>query len=286
MATLQLVLTLTAFGCLFVWTGLLVQGFRKGSYSAFFWFGVAFMLFLNTGYFIHGIPESIRVFIGLFDPLMNLALDVNNTPGAMTCPGNSCSSWGDVFDYHSSWAVVFYQRFEHGAPELRLSFLKGHVAFNSVSFALTHWQLLNPGNGKQRTLHRIVGRINFASITAGVLCATMMASEHGSVKEYGGDLSKYGFYSMAGCVYVCAVLSAVKAWNREIEAHRRWAYRFAGSLWGAFFLFRVALFVLDPLLRNFAPVAWLLCVWGSAPMGALIADKIRRHLDRAGLKQS
>ena len=75
MPTLQLLLTLTAFACLFVMTGLLVQGFRKGSYSAFFWFCVAFMLFLNTGYFIHGIPESISVFVGLFDPLMNLGLD-------------------------------------------------------------------------------------------------------------------------------------------------------------------------------------------------------------------
>jgi hypothetical protein len=53
-------------------------------------------------------------------------------------------------------------------------------------------------------------------------------------------------------------------------------------MWGSFWLFRVMLFVLDPLLRDYEAVALLICIWFSAPLGLLIAEVIRRRLDALG----
>ncbi len=56
--------------------------------------------------------------------------------------------------------------------------------------------------------------------------------------------------------------------------------RFVGSMWGAFWLFRVMLFVLGPLLRNWEAAALLICVWFSAPLGIAIAELFRKRLGR------
>jgi hypothetical protein len=48
---------------------------------------------------------------------------------------------------------------------------------------------------------------------------------------------------------------------------------------GSFWLFRVMLFVLDPLLRDHEAVALLICIWFSATLGTLIAEIIRRRID-------
>ena len=56
--------------------------------------------------------------------------------------------------------------------------------------------------------------------------------------------------------------------------------RYAGSMWGAFWLFRVMEFVLGPLLRNYDTASILICIWFSAPLGILIAEVIRRREKR------
>ncbi len=43
------------------------------------------------------------------------------------------------------------------------------------------------------------------------------------------------------------------------------------------------LFVIDPLLRNHEAAAILICIWGSAPLGIVIGELVRRRLDRPGL---
>ena len=78
---------------------------------------------------------------------------------------------------------------------------------------------------------------------------------------------------------------AARSWASRPRAgdaarHRVWMFRFAGSMWGAFWLFRVMLFVLDPVLRNVEAAALLICIWGSAPLGILIAEAVRLRLDR------
>jgi len=53
-------------------------------------------------------------------------------------------------------------------------------------------------------------------------------------------------------------------------------------MWGSFWLFRVALFVLDPLLRNYEAAALLTVIWLSAPVGVALGEILRRRLDRPG----
>ena len=62
---------------------------------------------------------------------------------------------------------------------------------------------------------------------------------------------------MAAFVYACAVMGIVKARAGDKEGHRVWMFRFIGSMWGSFWLFRVMLFVIDPLLRNHEAAAIL-----------------------------
>ncbi len=90
----------------------------------------------------------------------------------------------------------------------------------------------------------------------------------------------YGFWFMSLCVYGCAVMGVAKIRKGDAKAHRIWMIRFVGSMWGAFWLFRVMLFVLGPLLRNWEAAALLICVWSSAPLGIAIAEGCRRRLDR------
>ena len=63
---------LGVFAALVVWAGLLVRGFRSGRYSAFLFFGLLLMLFLNIRYLIEGSANGIAFFIGIYDVLINV----------------------------------------------------------------------------------------------------------------------------------------------------------------------------------------------------------------------
>ncbi|MGF1468630.1 MAG: DUF2306 domain-containing protein [Sandaracinaceae bacterium] len=268
---------LAVYGALAVWAGLLVDALRRRSYALFLGFGIALLLVLNVRYFIEGAPASIAFFIGIYDVLDNLGLSAGESAAAMAaCPGNDCSVWGDMFAVHPAWGVAFYDRFLNG-PALRTNLLHGHVLFNSLTFVLLHLQLLWPGHGARRAQHRLLGRATFATLTVGVACAVWLASEHGPVGEYGGSLSMWGFYFMSACVYVCAVMGVVAIRRGDHAAHRVWMIRFAGSMWGSFWLFRVMLFVLDPLLRDVEAAAIQTCIWLSAPLGIVLAEVYLRR---------
>lgn len=275
---------LTVYAALAVWAVLLLKGLRSQSYRPFLLFGVGLMLFLNIGYFVYGVPASIASFIGIYDVLINVGLEADTSAAAISkCADNACTVWGGTFVNHPAWGAAFYDRFANG-PEFRSTLLYGHIAFNSIAFVLMHFQLFRPGYGENRASHRLIGRITFGSLTLSVICAAWLASQHGSVTEYGGRLAEYGFYSMAAFVYACAVMGIVKARAGDVDAHRVWMFRFMGSMWGSFWLFRVMLFVIDPLLRNYEAAAILICIWGSAPLGILIGEMIRRRLDQPVLK--
>ena len=273
------ILVLSVYAALVVWAALLVRGLRRKSWRPFLLFGIGLMLFLNIGYFVNGVPASIASFIGIYDVLINIGLAQDTNAAAISqCADNACTVWGERFTNHPAWGTAFYERFANG-PQFRSTLLYGHIAFNSIAFVLMHWQLFRPGYGEDQKTHRLVGRITFLSLTLSVICATWLASQHGPVTEYGGPLAQYGFYSMAAFVYACAVMGIIKARAGDMEAHRIWMFRFAGSMWGSFWLFRVMLFVIDPLLRNVESAAILICIWGSAPAGIVIAELIRRRLD-------
>jgi hypothetical protein len=148
-----------------------------------------------------------------------------------------------------------------------------------------HVQLAWPARAGDRGRHRLLGRVLFLSLTLGTICAVWLASELGPVSEYGGDWSKYGFWFMSLCVYGCAVMGVLTIRKGNRALHRVWMIRFAGSMWGAFWLFRLMLIVTGPLLRQWESLSLLLSIWLSAPLGIAIAEWMRRRLaGRSGNK--
>lgn len=268
------------YGALVVWAGLLAAGLKTRSFGAFLGFGVALMVVLNGRYFVDGAANSIAFFIGIYDVLDNAWLaDASQAAALATCPDNQCSVWGARFVHHPSWGVAFHERFSVGNIT-RNNLLYGHIFFNTLAFVLMMVQLFRPGTGARAAGHRLTGYVSLGSLTIGVLCACLLAAEHGSVGHYGGSLSTWGFWFMAANVYACAVTGLYFIRRRDFQAHRRWMFRYAGSMWGAFWLFRVMEFVLGPLLRQFDTASILICIWFSAPLGIVLAEVIRRRLDR------
>ncbi|MGR8947674.1 MAG: DUF2306 domain-containing protein [Gammaproteobacteria bacterium] len=264
-----------------VWVIVTIWGVKKNSFTASIVIGIALLLSLNIRYLIDGAPNGIAFFVSLYDVFDNLGLSAGETaPALATCPGNNCSTWGEQYLNHSSWGVAFYDRFANG-PEFRSTLLYLHLAFNSIVFVLMHYQIARPATADNRGTHRLLGRVSFAFLTIGTICAVWLASEHGPVAEYGGNLSKYGFWFMSLCVYSCAVMGVAEIRNGNAAAHRIWMIRFAGSMWGAFWIFRLMLVVTGPLLRNWESASILMSIWLSAPIGILIAEVWRRKLERA-----
>lgn len=268
---------IAVYAALAIWAGLLISGLRTKQFWPFLIFGLGLLLFLNIRYLIEGIPDGIAFFIGIYDVLDNLGVDQSIGADALSrCANNACTVWGDRFVQHPSWGVAFHDRFLNG-PELRTNLLYGHLICNSIVFVLMHIQLYRPG-GRSTGSHRMLGRISFGFLTIGTICAVWLSSEHGPVSEYGGSLSAWGFYSMSFFVYGTAVMGGLAIRRGDAESHRIWMIRFAGSMWGAFWLFRVMLFVGGPIFRDFEAVNLLLCIWLSAPLGILIAEIVRRKI--------
>lgn len=271
------------YGALVIWLGLLVVGFRRRAYGAFLGFGVVLLVLLNGRYATEGAADSIAFFIGIYDVLHNAGVsDPGRAAALAACPDNACSVWGERYVAHPSWGVAFHARFSQG-DAVRNGLLYGHIAFNSLAFVLMMVQLFRPGNAGNPRQHRVLGYASLVSLTIGVVCACLLAAEHGAVAHYGGNLSMLGFWFMSACVYACAIMGLVSIRRRDFEAHRTWMFRYAGSMWGSFWLFRVMEFVLGPLLRNHDTASILICIWFSAPLGILIAEVIRRRLGQRGV---
>lgn len=277
---------LILYAALAVWAALLVVGFRRRNLWPFALFGLVLTLFLNGRYFIEGPAAAIAYFVGIYDVFDNIGLGSSEGAAALAeCVNNSCTVWGDRYLFHPSWGVAFYERFASG-PALRTNLLYGHIAFNTIAFLLMHWQLARPGVGGERGRHRLLGRISFAALTAGTICAIWLASEHGAVADYGGLMAELGFYSMSLVVYSTAVIGVLAARRGDADNHRTWMIRHIGSMWGAFWLFRVMLVVTGPLFRNYNTVSILLSIWLSAPLGVLIAEYVSKRIRAARLAEA
>jgi len=268
---------LLTYAAAILWLGLLGRDVIRGRYTPTLIFGVVFAIFLNLRYLVEGAPNAIAFFVSLYDLFDNLGLSAGQSaPALSSCPDNQCSLWGARFTQHSSWGVAFHDRFLNG-PALRSNLLYLHLAFNTVTFVLMHVQLAWPARAGDRGRHRLLGRLLFLSLTLGTICAVWLASELGPVTEYGGPWSKYGFWFMSLCVYGCAVMGVLTIRKGNRALHRVWMIRFAGSMWGAFWLFRLMLIVTGPLLRQWESASLLLSIWLSAPLGIAIAEGMRRR---------
>jgi hypothetical protein len=269
---------LVFYGLLVVWVAVLVTAVRRRRFNWFIVFGLALMLALNVRYFVAGQPASIRFFLGIYDTFDNLGLPRNQgAPALRTCADNACTVWDGRYEFHPSWGVAFYDRFLD-PPALRRALLYLHIFLNTAALVLMHIQVARPGFGAGRRRHALMGRITFVVLTAGTGCAVWLASEHGTVADYGGRWSEFGFYSMSAVVWGTALLGALAARRGDVSSHRLWMVRSLGALWGAFWLFRVMLVVTGPLLRDHNTASLLISIWFSAPLGALIADRVARSL--------
>ncbi|MEH6546897.1 MAG: DUF2306 domain-containing protein [Sneathiella sp.] len=268
------------------WAVILIRDLRRGSFGPFIWVGIALLLILNIRYFIEGAPDAIAFFIGIYDVLDNLGVSATDGAAALApCPDNACTVWGDRFVNHPSWGVAFHDRFLNGS-NFRNSLLYVHLGLNSIVFVLMHIQLARTGASEHKTLHKLLGRVSFTCLTLATVSAVWLASQHGNVSEYGGNLSVYGFWFMSFCVYGCAVLGVIAIRRGDAASHRIWMIRFVGSMWGAFWIFRAMLLVTGPLMRNWESASILTCIWLSAPLGILIAELCRIQLDRKKAKLS
>jgi len=268
---------LVFYGGLGIWAATLAWGFRTRRFWPFLLAGIGLALVLNVRYFIEGHAGAIAFFIGIYDVFDNVGLGRDEgAPALAQCVDNACTVWGNRYVNHPSWGVAFYDRFANG-PALRSNLLYAHIFFNSITFVLLHYQLWKPGTGHGKSRHRMLGRVSFASITLGTFFAVWLASEHGEVSEYGGLLAEWGFYSMSAFVYGSAVMSVLTIRRGDLAEHRKWTIWWAGSMWGAFWLFRVMLVVTGPMLRNWESASLLISIWFSAPLGILIAEYFRRR---------
>lgn len=263
-----------------VWGVLAVRALRRQAYAPALLWGSGILVLLNLRYLIEGVAGGIAFFVSLYSVLDNLGLAPGQTVAALApCADNACSILGASYVNHPTWGGAFYDRFAHG-PALRSQLLYGHLVCNSLVFLLMHYQLARPGSGAHRAMHRLLGRVSFVLLTVGTVCAVWLASEHDAVGPYGGSLSRYGFWFMAGCVYGCMVIGVAKARSGDAVQHRIWMIRFIGSMWGAFWIFRLMLIVTGPLFRDHEAVALLLSVWLSAPLGIALAEWLRRRWER------
>ncbi|MEL6792393.1 MAG: hypothetical protein AAFP78_02990, partial [Pseudomonadota bacterium] len=193
--------TLGVYLALVAWAGLLAYGARSGAWRPFLFFGIAFLLVLNVGYFVNGATASIASFISIYDLLDNLGVDPSvGAPALAACPDNACSTWSSRYELHPSWGVAFYDRFANG-DAMRTNLLYGHIGFNTAAFVLMHIQLFRPGYGAAKRRHGTIGKLTFAAVTLSVICASILASQHGPVESYGGSWSTWGFYSMSAVVF-------------------------------------------------------------------------------------
>mmetsp|Transcript_11863 Transcript_11863/g.17765 ORF Transcript_11863/g.17765 Transcript_11863/m.17765 type:complete len:300 (+) Transcript_11863:54-953(+) len=246
-------------------------------------FSVGLILILNIRYLVEGLDNGIAFFVGIYDVVDHLGLETNAQVKAhVECTNNTkCSILKDVYSTHPSWGVAFYDRFVSKTTPLNQTVrLYCHIIFNTIAFLLLHVQLfLIPGNKQNnKKMHRILGRITLLCTLIGTGSAASLASEHDTIHAYGGSLSKYGFYSMAFVVLFTGLMTAKAAIFQQLHLHRIWSIRYAGSMYGSFWIFRLTLLLLDPIFRHTQEyLAIQLVIWLSAPLGVFLAEYIRLH---------
>jgi hypothetical protein len=246
---------LATYAALVVWAALLVQVFRQhSSFGPFIDdFGLVFTIVLNSRYFVQGPPKAIAHFAGIYDVLHNLGANELTAAALGPClAGDDCSAFSDFYKNHPTWGVSFYRRFAEAPPTRTMLLLLLHVFCNTLTLVLTTLQLYWMGHGQTKRQHRALGYVTLILLAMGAgTSALLLAAEHADVVDYAGALSTYGFWSMASFVVSCAIMGVVSIRKRDFDAHKKWMFRFVGSLWGSFWLFHAMELVLGPLLKSY-----------------------------------
>ena len=187
-----------------LWGFLAFRDFTREKSRTTLIYGTLLAVALNVRYLVNGHRRGVAFFVALYDVTANLFLNATNRtdeavsteiPQAMA-PCNeqeACSTWpSEYYAIHPKWSVAFYQRFVSPAWQ-RSALFTGHIVVSTIVFVLMHYQIFfsPPTSASGKLQHRILGYTLLAFLILGVGCALHLASEHGPVREYGGNWSKY-----------------------------------------------------------------------------------------------
>jgi Predicted membrane protein (DUF2306) len=276
-----------AWGVIFFYVGLIILvsllilgvrgGWNKRAWLPFFVFGLAMTVIVNTRYLTDGIVAGITFFVGIFDVVVNIGANANERAAVVTtCANNACTVWVNMYTLHSTWAIAFYERFVN-APPLRTALLYGHIIFNTIALVLVTVQIMRPG--RVYAGHKALGRIAFVSLFISMVCAGWLASELSGISQYGGIWFELGLFGMIFLVLGSAVMGVAAIVRGDAVQHRVWMWRFAGGLWGSYWIFRAEMLIVDLLVRDTEGLTLSIASWTSVPLGIAIAEFVRRRQD-------
>ncbi|MEC7763756.1 MAG: DUF2306 domain-containing protein [Pseudomonadota bacterium] len=264
------------------WIPLFFWSQRKRTWLPFFIYGMIFTIILNGRYVVEGMEGGITFFTGIFDVIAHIGVPEGEQVTALTsCEGNACSVL-QQYDTHPSWAVAFYDRFMQGS-NFRSALLYGHIIFNTIALVTGTVQIFRPG-GKY-TGHKMVGRISVVSVVISLTCAGILTSELTDVTAYGHWWTTLGLYFLALNALIPAGIGVAKIMRKDYEGHRIWMWRYVGAIWGAYWIFRAEMMLVDLFIKDAEGFTLAIPSWTGGLIGIALAEYIRRRVDRrASLK--
>ena len=224
--------------------------------------------------------SAVAFFNTVYDPFHNVGLGngtMDDFPGLARCNGghNRCTLLDD-YEYHAAWATTLYTRFSDGADAvLNRAKLTAHAWLNTTAFIICLVQMHGPTRKKYLDLHRKMGWAAIALVTCGTGCSLWLASDHGDLEYYGGNVAVAGwFVSVAGTLFGTLIPGVLAVLRKDIAGHKKWMTRFYGSMWGAFLVFRL-MFLVGRLMAWHKNAMILINIWTCTPIGVLLAEVVR-----------
>ena len=98
--------------------------------------------------------------------------------------------------------------------------------------------------------HRLLGWLIVGLLSIGMTTSFYIARPMREVEEGGGMTSEVGFYGMALATSYCVLMGLLKIRQKKVDEHRQWMIRAYGTMWGAFFWFRIAMVAFLPLMPD------------------------------------
>ena len=262
-----------------LWVPLLVWSYRSKRWLPFFAYGMIFTIVLNGRYVVDGMEDGITYFTGIFDVIAHLGVAEGEQVAALTtCKDNACSVLSQ-YETHPSWAVAFYDRFTEGTT-MRSALLYGHIIFNTIALVTATLQIFRPG--RQYAGHKVMGRVSVIALVISLTCAGILTAELGDVNAYGHWWTVFGLYFLALNALIPAGIGVAKIMKQDYEGHRVWMWRYAGAIWGAYWIFRAEMMLVDLFIKNAEGFTLAVPSWTGGLIGIALAEVIRRRLDRRG----
>ncbi|MBF9033354.1 DUF2306 domain-containing protein [Rhodobacterales bacterium HKCCE2091] len=264
------------YAALVLWVPLFVWSIRSRNWIPFFAYGAIFALILNGRYVVEGMAGGIMFFTGIFDVVSHIGAG-DDAAALVPCVDNACTVLTG-YETHPSWAVAFYDRFV-GGPGGRVALLYGHIIFNTIALVTATIQVFRPGG--THAGHAMIGRVSVVAVVVSLTCAGLLTSELVEVQAYGHLWTTFGLYFLALTALVPVGIGVVAIRRGDSERHRVWMWRYVGAIWGAYWIFRAEMMLIDLLVKDMEGLTLAIPSWTAGLIGIALADLVRRRVDRA-----